>query len=319
MNLYRTALLSFSLTAVVLAQETTVGTSPMMPANPRCEVVIDFAALRESGLLDDLKASMIGMFLAKAEEDAGMKFASIQKVRMYPQIPDGAPGAANQPRGGVAFLDGDEKLTLPKEKKGMQAGKVGDHDALVQGGGGENSEMMVSMKPGSLVVGTGNLVEPLVTGKQKSGTLPAELKALQGGKGVLVNAAVLVPETMPGDMAEMFESTGKPQGAVMRLVNSQVAEEDHFAIEILVRFPSEEKGAKELIEMAKMQLQALTQMGPMAQMKELKDLVGKLEFTAEGKDAKVKLPLGTSRDMVAAMTALMPMMTMGQPRPGQGR
>ena len=308
----RTTFLFVTLTAAALAQGAGRTAASFVPGDHRCEVVIDFAALRDTGLIDDLQASMMGMMLKQAEKEMGVPFAALERIRLYPELPD---SESDSQQGGIAIIEGNDKMSMP-DKAGKETAKIGDYEVVLDSAS-DDPDLWVDVGPGLLVYGTRHVVAPLLDGSKKAGPTNAELAALGGGDGVLFKAAMFLSPAMFGGANPMEEmGIDLPETGAVRLVSETVDDEDTFVLEVVARFADAEKGPEAMVQMAMAQLQGMAAHPMMGE--QLKPMMEKLDIKAQGNDAVARLKLGTSRELVTALSGLAPMMMMGGAAPGTG-
>lgn len=311
------------LSSAALAQGTApprVATS-FVPPDHRCEVVIDVAALLESGLMDDLQGAPMGkMMLGQAEEGLGFPLSALKKVRLYPEVPGSGrePGRRN---GGLAILEGGPEVKMPMPEDAEKQ-KLAGFD-VVADSGRENPDLWVDVAPGLLLYGTKHLVEPLLDGSAKAAATNPKLAAIAAGEGVVLHAAALLDPAMFGRQSPFASGeVALPEVGAVRL-RTEAGEDDEpqFVLEVIARYGADEtdeagekggekgaSGPEALIAMVQAQLEGMAKAPMMAS---LKPLLAKLECKADGRDARMALRLGSSRDVANAIGQLAPMLMLG--------
>jgi hypothetical protein len=314
----RKTLLALSLVPALNAQGTTAASSPasFVPPSHNCVITVDMAALVETGLLEEMEANpMLGMFLAQAKAGMSMPMDAVKRARIYPDLPVGDEPS----KGGIAILECSDAFKVPE---GGREEKVGAYTMLVQEdgpAGGLNA--WVDVAPGLKVMGSTEMLVPLLSGSQKPGAPDAALTALTRGKGNLVTFAVKMTEDMMTEDMPFNADAGMPPPESAAFCLRAVSGEDdepRFSMSVRLRFGGEDGVAEQVVQMSQMQM---GMMAKMPQMKPFKPMLDKLQMKAEGKDAVMSLELGSTREFVASIGSLVQnamMMMMDAGGPGGG-
>ncbi len=184
------------LAAALVAQDRDLGPAlPFAVVDAPVAIAVDVAAVRESGLLDDLSASAMGVFVRRAERSAGLRLSQLDRLVLFAD-PWAEPSASASPHAAKALvvLLGAADLTLPKGIESMPAAEVAGMAARLLDPG-EDPVVVAQAGPAALVAGRRSLVEQLAAaaGRGADAQLRAE-PALRLPAGALARVVVAAPD-----------------------------------------------------------------------------------------------------------------------------
>ena len=141
---------------------------------------------------------------------------------------------------------------------------------------------------------------------------------MAAGEQLLLKAALLTSRAMfGGEEGPLSEGDlAAPDLAAVMLRRQQIDDEDQFVLEVVCRFEDSEQGPGALVAVAQTQRQGLVGTPSLAP---LKTLLEKIQVEVRGHDAVARIRFGSSREVVAAIGALTPMMLRAVPVPPAGR
>ena len=276
------------------------------------EVMVDFKALRESGLWDGIERSMFKIPLGMFAEEFGFGFDDLDRIRVL-------PGPLHDDdnrhyRGSVSVFEGNEQVGYRPglKNQGAEEVEIGGHDVLevkkdyLPGGG----EIHVCPSPGVLIFGDSDLIRPTLEGTHKGGVPHPDIMSLLTGRGVLLRFVfALTPKDIENDfgfktVAEMvhWDPEDPPQLMMVRAVQKEVEGEDHVFFEASVQFRS---GAKSLATVQKFVEEQIDVAKKHPRLGALKWVWSNLKIEADGAELRVTLDLGTTRQAAGQLPMLL--------------
>ncbi|HLQ38633.1 MAG TPA: hypothetical protein VK348_12570 [Planctomycetota bacterium] len=303
------------LAAVPLAAQQKLEARTFVPKDYRCEVFVDFTAVKDNGMYDGFRQSLLQPVFGIGERVLGVELAELARIRAYPELP--SDDAGPQRHGGVAIYEGSDKIVLPPadQMEGYKQEKVGDLVLLVQDQdwNREDPDLFVSPKPGLLVYATRHLVQPLLDGKATPGVPSGEFLTLTAGRGNLAYVVMALSKRMlangPSELSELqWSEDDQPQFLLLRLRQDRAAEGDDMTVvaEAVLRHRTGKDGPA-MVE-GKLR-EALAWLKQHPRFGAMKKWWNKVELKVDGRDLQVRLPLGKPRDATGALvTMLAPML-----------
>lgn len=289
-----------------------------VPPEPRSEVWVDFATMREIGIWDGVSRSVMGTFLPMIEQQLGFRLEEIDRLRGYPQA---GPIAEGQSDTGVVIFEGSDKVITPAGAPGTTLEKIGGHEAVVVPSyGAENDpSLWVAPKSGVLVYGARHLVEPLLLGKLTPGVTPPELLSLVAGRGIVAHVAVTCDDTVRRGLVEALgagEAATGPDFLMLRMrveLPADAADEPQIHLDGKLRFADATKGPQELGAHLRTSIDGLKKHPRFAALKKIWNLI---ELRVDQRDVEVHIPLGGPREAggLFALAAPLLMFTAAAPQ-----
>lgn len=293
-----------------------LGPRSFFPPNYDSEAFVDFDAMREAELWDNIERSPIaGMLFGEFEKQFGFGLADVQRFRAVLVF-------ADEPRRDpkrVFVFEGEDNVLLPAPDPApgevVEKVEIGGHTAVRRGRDFEGSKRFVYVSPraGLLVFGNQDLVEPVLEGKRPGGVPSPELLSLTTGTGTLAHVAFTLNDTMRADlppfMSENWITPDDPFTHMTVRVRQSGSEDDglEITLEGVLRCENGSKGP-ELIE--KHVLAGLEELQSHRQLGALKRYWKQVEVVRDGRDVRLTLNLGSPRQAAGALPQLLAPMLM---------
>ncbi|MEQ1631628.1 MAG: hypothetical protein ABL997_04590 [Planctomycetota bacterium] len=289
-----------------------------VPAQTRVELFVDLTACRECDLIDDLKSSLFGGMLKRLEERSGLDIDALERIAAYLESPTATTGDGGQQRrvarpAGLAVLAGSQELVLPKATDELRASEIAGREARVLRGGHGDPDLLVQVAPGLLVFAAQSVLQPRLAGTATAGTVPSELRDLAEESGTLVRIAGFVDRAQIAAMLPPpFLPSMLPERGSLRLCATTVDGASLLALELSCRRFEHEASSTQLSAAIDALIERLGESPPT---KPLRDLLARLERKVEADAVFLRLPIGTTRDLLAAIQTLLPMFGAPPPAP----
>lgn len=289
-----------------------------VPAQTRVELFVDLSACRDCDLIDDLKSSLFGGMIKRLEERSGLAVAALDRIAVYLESPTAQSGDGAQPQRvarptGLAVLAGSPKLVLPTATDELRASEIAGREARVLRGGHGDPDLLVQVEPGLLVFAAQSVLQPRLVGTATAGTVPTELRNLAEDAGTLVRIAGFIDRAEVASMLPPpFLPSMLPERAALRLCSTTVSGESVLALEFSGRSFEHESAAAQWSSAIDALIKRLGEYQPT---KPLHGLLARLERKVEADAVFLRLPIGTTRDLLAAIQTLLPMFGAPPPAP----
>ena len=291
-----------------------------VPMQTTVEIFVDLAACREGDVLDDLRSSLYSGMLKRLEAQSGIDVNALDCVTVYVEMPktkeasDELPSQST-PGGplGIAILAGSAALRLPPVTAELRAIEVEGREARAMRGAFGDPDLLVQIEPGLLVFGAQSALAPRIAGSAPQGLVPNELRELFPEAGTLVRIAGFVNgPLLTSRLPPSVSPSWLPARAGLRLCTEMVEGEPVLAIELACRQFSNADSIKQLLAALDAQLQRLAET---PQTKPLHALLGKLERGVDTDALKLRLTIGTTRDLLNVVQAVLPLFGAPPPAP----
>lgn len=307
------------LSALPLAAQQTLDARAFVPPRYEAEAVVDFAAMRESGLWDHLSRSMVVKLLDSLEGEMGVRISNLDRLRAFPPVRVGGADQGGE-QADLVLFEGNDQVGLPPAPDGghLRPDRIAGHDVLVAdyGWGDEDPDVFVSPRPGLLAYGNRRHVTAVLERSATPGVPPAEFLSLTSGRG---NQAFMVVQftgpmlaDLPEEMAGMNPSAADAlQYLMLRARRADAGgadDEPVFALQGILRYQTGAEGPKAAQEWLQ---QTMARLAQHQQLGALKRYWKKVQSRVDGRDLVVELELGNARRAAGDLGNLLaPMMLM---------
>jgi hypothetical protein len=267
---------------------------------------VDFAALRKTGVWDDLEVSVLKVAFAQMEKDLGFPLDALDRLTALGHFGDGGGMVRSRD---VFVFEGNTGLAVPasvRNGSGWQRDERADGVAVWRRGGGN---LFVQVRPDLQVSGHEDFVQPVLGGKPWSNRqVPDVMSLMSGAKSPLAWLVVEVGHPVLGQqmLGSVFPDTEWPEGDAptflcLRLQVSGDADDPHLAIEAVLRHQKGEAGLKVTQQAVAGLLERLL---AMPSMRAAKGVLTKAVTRTDHSDMVVAVDLGRSRDAVGTLATL---------------
>lgn len=288
-----------------------------LPTDYHNVLFADFAQLRESGVLDELRVGAGGMMLQQLEQGMGLELDSLQSITMVPVAPPGSEDVRMGRTMTVMVLEGVTELDPPRMVGGYTDDKIGAFDVKRSDSSWKN-EVFVQPSPKVQVIGETDLVRPVLEGKLGSGQSCPDILSLLSTRraGLLCYATIHLADralnrhmvdSLFGD--EEWPENGQPQ--YMFLDIRAIGDPDDPNVQVEVVFRHLRGG--ENVDLTQKHFDALlAKAKEIPQMRMLMPLLQKIQRSRDKSDLVYQLDLGRGRAAAGNLAmALAPLMFMG--------
>lgn len=283
-----------------------------VPPDPHAEVYVDFEWLRESGLLDRVQRTLAGNLLMMVEEEVGFSLAEIDEMWAYPSIANGDAHAHRQ----VVIFEGTPELLTPSGRVGTRTDQVGKYDVVFWEDTWEVDDPGVWVAPveGTLVYGCRDCVLPVLRGQQQPGLMPANLRSLAAGRGVVFHYVEELGEADGKSLLGPFvgQEMEMPKFLMTRLCQAGSADPElaELQLELLMRWPVDSAGPAAMKQQLTDRIASLREHPRFGALRSLLDA---LDLTVKGQELQVRLQMGDARQASNMIGGLFPLMMVSRP------
>jgi hypothetical protein len=172
--------------ALASAGSSTDALSPFLPADYQGELFTDYAALRDSGLLDRLeRIPMLSPMLEVIARGYGRDLDALQRVRTAVVYDPQGTGRSMRTVSVVECDPAAKPLAMPAGWEPYERAGLDGYQCR----SGAYAALLLHPTPGLVVAGERDLLEPLLTGSSKAGGPHPELRPFLAGEHVLFQYA----------------------------------------------------------------------------------------------------------------------------------
>ena len=283
-----------------------------VPPEPRGEVYLDLEAIRAIGLWDRVRRTLADNLLIRVEHEIGFGLAEVDELWAYPAL---ANGQAHGNRSVVIFK-GTEELLTQSGRVGTRTDRVGQYDVVTWEDTREPGDPGVWVAPveGVLVFGSRDCVLPVLLGQQQPGLMPADLRSLADGRGILFHYVAELTEAEGRSLLGPLvgEQLELPKLLMIRLRDAATddAEVNELQLEALMRWPVDSTGPAAMNKHLTDGIATLREHPRLGGMSRLWDA---MSFAVEGQELHVRIGLGDARQASSMIGGLFPFMMVARP------
>ena len=297
----------FVLASALSAQQEPDGRA-FMPLQPKSEVRVDFASMRDSELWDGIRRSLASTLLPLLEDQLGFRLAEVDHLRAYPLTGKQEPGLNTT---GVVVFEGSDHVIAPSGRIGTRSEDIDGFEVVVEEDSWDPSDPCVWVAPraGVLVYGSSHCVLPVLRAERQGGVVPPELLSLSAGRGVMAHYVMEMAEVdarLVLDMLAAPESVA-PEFLMMRLRQglSVGDAESEVHLEATLRWAVGTEGPMAMRDHLQERLVALRQHPRLGALRRWWDAI---ELTVDGRDLRAHIGLGRPRQAGGMIALLLPFM-----------
>jgi hypothetical protein len=276
--------------------------------NCECIAFADLAQLREREIWRLLRASALMLVLPKLEREAGFPLEHLDRVTLQARMPEDDVPKPGQTESMVWVLEGNAGLGVPDSvarNTSYSRSKVGDVELF------ERADYVIANpRPDLRVLGTRDLIVPVLEGKPSRGRPSADVLSLLSGHGD--NLLYLVFQVKTQRMRErmlgrMFGQVAWPEDDlpthVMARVRAMGDDDDaHLQVEAVIRHRVGKAGFDASAAAVRTWLESMQKERRFAA---IKTVLRGIEIGHEGPDLVLRQDLGRPRDAIGALAALL--------------
>lgn len=266
---------------------------------------VDLAALRKTGIWDDLEVSVLKVAFRQMEKELGFPLDALDRATVLGDLGDGVGMVRSRE---VTVFEGNANLAVPpwvNNGSSWQRDERAEGIAAWRRGG----DLFVQVRPELQVSGHEDFVQPVLEGKPWSNRqLPDVMSLTSGAKSALAwfVAEVGHPVLAKAVLGQLFPDTEWPEGDAptflcVRLLVTGDADDPHLAVEATLRHGKGEEGLR-LSQQATTKLLAMLQ--EMPAMRAAKGVLSKSAMRTDRSDLVLTVDLGRSRDAVGTLATL---------------
>ncbi|MCA8950117.1 MAG: hypothetical protein KDE27_11490 [Planctomycetes bacterium] len=318
----RTVLPFVTLLLTGLSAQEPFRANAFLPADYRNVVGVDFASLRDTGVLDELSAGVAKLALAQAEAALGVPFAALDRLTMVPRARPAAEDGAEE-RGpsqqSVMIIEGNREMDPPPfvVDGSYQDAEVGGREVKRREAWGD--ELFYQPRPSVFVSGSTAMLEPMIAGKVGPGMPAADVMSLLSSRKdrlLLYFVMDLADEKLNGDTRDgLFDGAEwpadqAPQFLFARLFAAGDADDPSIGFEVVVRHAQPGEG----LDVSGKAIDGLLQKGQeMPQLRMLAPVLGSVKKSRDVSDLCYRWDLGRARTAAGTLaTVLLPMLMLGR-------
>lgn len=280
-----------------------------LPDDHRNVAVIDFVALRERAVWDELDVPPLNLAFAMIEKKAGFKLPDLDRLTMAIRFRDD-PDDRRADR--VLLLEGNKPLAVAASvEQQWGAATIGGHQVLRASEWSD--DIFWQPRPEVQITGAASILEPVLNGKPNAGQPCPDIMSLTsapanrlawfvvdvahplGKKDVL---GTLLPDvTWPEDDAPTF--------VCLQLLASGDADDPHVTVEVIVRHAKDGGGIAATEAAAKARLERLAQE---PKLRIVRPVLQAAQVRRDRGDLFVSADLGRARAASSFATMLVPLL-----------
>jgi len=276
-----------------------------------CIVFADLAQLREREIWRLLRASVLMLALPPLEREAGFPLEHLDRMTLQARMPaDDAKDAREAERAPATtcVLEGNTGLALPDavaRNTSYTRSKVGDVELFERG-----DDVVANVRPDFRVLGTRELIVPVLEGKRSRGQPSADVLSLLSGRGD--NLLYIVCQVKTARMRERmlgrligqvaWPEDDLPTHMMVRLRAIGEDDDAHLQIEAVIRHRVGKAGFDASAAAVRAWLESMQKERRFAA---IKDLWRSVEIGHEGSDLVLRKDLGRPRDAIGALAVLL--------------
>ena len=309
------------LASLSVAQEP-LNARSFVPPDPRAEVYVDFEWLRESGFLDRVQRTLVGNLLMRVENELGFSLAEIDEMWAYPSIANGNGNGNAHAHHQVVIFKGTPELLTPSGRIGTKTDQVGKYEVVTWEDTWEGGDPGAWVAPveGTLVYGSKEGVLSVLRGQRQPGLMPADLRSLAAGRGVVFHYVEELSEADGRSLLEPLFGTGleMPQFLMTRVCQegSEDRELAELRLELLMRWPADSAGPA---AMKQQMTEGIASLRKQPRFVGLRQLWDALDVEVEGQELHIRIKMGNARQASSMIGGLYPFMMVSRPveQPGE--
>lgn len=309
-RMFRPASLLLAVVAALPAQTKTPTARQFLLDDYTTVVHVDMKAIRESGVWEEMAASVLKALFATAEGEFGFAMDRLDRLTLV-QRP--RRDSDEMPRiDEVVTVEGNGDLgTMAAVGRGRYTEQtVGDFVLLRDQWDEETA--VVQVTPALRVHGTPHLLEEVLAGKPRTGLPSPDVMAFTVGRKNLLLYAIahlptareaqrMVENALPG----AWPQGDKPTFVCLRALATGDTDDPHVTLELVLRHGTAGDG---LVASDKAIADALAQLAKIPQARMVWPLLKKVERERDGSDAVYRVDLGRARHVGGMLTTLAPML-----------
>ena len=280
-----------------------------LPSEYQNVVHVDFAALRERGIWDELYSGLMKVTLQSLEREAGFPLVHLDRLTMIAEPPRTEGGVTRRTRD-VLVLEGNAPLAVPDRIKGSpywHAAEVGKYEVMQRETSG--SEVFFQPNPAVQVRGSTELLQPMLDGVPSAGMpCPDIMSLLSGPDGELLYFVLHLENELLRRriVRSMFPGTEWPEGErpqylMVRLLASGDEDDPRLVAEAVMRHGTAGEG----VAITEQAVNAfLKRSGQDPQLRLLAPVFAAAEPVTDRTDVTVRVDLGRAREATGKIAML---------------
>ncbi|MCA8973800.1 MAG: hypothetical protein KDC98_03725 [Planctomycetes bacterium] len=285
-----------------------------LPDDYNSTAFLDLAALRDTGVWDELDNGVLRLLLQKIEREAGFELALLDRMTIVMQPPEA--GDKVQQLRQITILEGNAPLAVPDRIAGSRS--YGDDiigDYVVKRRQAFDDEVFLRPRPEVQILGSTAMLRPRLEGKPATGRPCADILSLLSGKrGSLFHLVVhlgnaTVKRRFLGGLFPdaQWPAGDEPQYLMLRLCAEGDEDDPRIGVEAVVRHAVVGEG---VVASEKALDLALAKVADRARLRSLQPLLAKLERKLDRGDLVLRLDLGRAREASSwLMRLVVPLLT----------